>query len=98
PPPPTHFPYTTLFRSEITRLLGKEHVALQFPQRAQQDPCLGETGVADRQLAHRQSLRGEAFGHRRRRGEQLDRVAALRQPAGDEDRKSTRLNSSHGSI
>src|SRR2546426_5086399 len=75
PPRSTLFPYTTLFRS---------HVALQFPQRAHQDPRLGETGVADRQLAHRQSLRGEAFGHRRRRGEQLDR-----------DRKSTRLNSSH---
>src|SRR5207245_9591272 len=91
----SRFPYTTLFRSLE---LGGELVVLVAPAvRAQQ---LGEAvDLLEREaeclprLAHRAPR--TVGDHRRRHG-----GAALAVAAVDvlEDRKSTRLNSSHGSI
>src|SRR5689334_24327735 len=71
PPTSTLFPYTTLFRSHLAQLQGRQHArgALHPPE---QRPHAGQ-----------QLLRAEG----------LDQIVVRTQ-----DRKSTRLNSSHSSI
>src|SRR3712207_7935337 len=88
PPRSTLFPYTTLFRS--VRRPGEGHLPV----------------AADGGQAGRRGRRGEVGGRdphlgRGRRpvpvavhGDQRVRVS----PVGDQDRKSTRLNSSHANI
>src|SRR5207245_9060120 len=98
PPPPCtrRFPYTTLFRSyrDQRRLLLEQQRA--GPQ-GQEGPVsrLGEAaGLLQRVAGERGAARAAQEGRRPRRPEPQDlerRVPPL-------DRKSTRLNSSHGSI
>src|SRR5687768_17710936 len=90
PPRPTLFPYTTLFRSEAqsledARLLGPHDVTAHEP---------ADLGLAQVQHARRDGATGvDVDGPgRERRARELDHEA------GGEDRKSTRLNSSHGYI
>src|SRR5206468_12809775 len=92
-PSSTLFPYTTLFRSGLAR--GSERQASRVME------ALAEVGelpvaaaAADEGDARRQSVRAQARGHRERRLiEQVDEVGVDAQ-----DRKSTRLNSSHDQI
>src|SRR5207253_8759995 len=87
PPTSTLFPYTTLFRSILIsprRPDAVEERAHGLPRRIGTDgQCLGERERHVRRKGHRA---------RRRRVELID---VLR---GGEDRKSTRLNSSHVAI
>src|SRR3712207_8429755 len=85
PPRSTLFPYTTLFRSARPHLRAREGHGGRRP------------AAADRLVEHEQPVDGA--GHRVRR----QRRVGGRHPAaggglGDEDRKSTRLNSSHANI
>src|SRR5690606_41906385 len=88
PPTPTLFPYTTLFRSRTAGLkVGRERLDCAAVQG--RDPGDGEVcGQAPREL-------GAAVG-----GREVGLVDDddRRGPAGREDRKSTRLNSSHVKI
>src|SRR3712207_8217105 len=83
PPRSTLFPYTTLFRSP-PRVLLRLEPQLQRPQL--RDPVLDvvERGVEQVQLPLPGGLSGQL----------VPRVV----DAGGEDRKSTRLNSSHANI
>src|SRR3712207_8203530 len=85
PPRSTLFPYTTLFRSDLARRIGKsqEYVSrrirlLQLPPSAQQKILNKEVNA---------SLAQELYTLEE---EQIEKVI--------EDRKSTRLNSSHANI
>src|SRR5699024_12527975 len=81
PPRPTLFPYTTLFRSQGTRLgaaLPKAYVRLQGHSLVERSVCaMLDSGVVDDVAVI---------------------VAASMEYHAREDRKSTRLNSSHVSI
>src|SRR5262245_63434090 len=82
-PTPTFFPYTTLFRSHRRiRRLRIEHIA--FDRRLQViEPRLGRTGQLEHDLMR---PRGDSGGQQPpSRNRRIPR----------EDRKSTRLNSSH---
>src|SRR3712207_7322462 len=85
PPRSTLFPYTTLFRSADHR----------------QRPAVGEVEHVVEVAAHRASAPHRLVAHREvdtldRRG--LAWEEPLLEGAGDRDRKSTRLNSSHANI
>src|SRR3712207_9009742 len=85
PPRSTLFPYTTLFRSDLRRLLPQAHPALGH-QGEPVDPLVVQLDLVDvrrlRVLLDRLALPALAVG-----GPQLH-----------QDRKSTRLNSSHANI
>src|SRR3712207_7154087 len=84
PPRSTLFPYTTLFRS------------VEAAERGEGDALAGAAGVGDH--THRR-LRGPVLEQHPTGGVELPRAAA--RPGvvqGDQDRKSTRLNSSHANI
>src|SRR5690606_40967655 len=84
-PPPTHtlFPYTTLFRSMLELYLEEPHHV---------DGETGDTGNGDpRRPVGREDLADSAMGHEMPLGGST--VARHHQ-----DRKSTRLNSSHVKI
>src|SRR2546422_4687151 len=85
PPRSTLFPYTTLFRSHPLR-----------------EPVLLHLGAAERRRSVQRVRRaGNRRGQRGRRGFQDVSLRRLGAVAGDlsvQDRKSTRLNSSHGYI
>src|SRR2546430_13546499 len=90
PPRSTLFPYTTLFRSSV----------IPFEQ-----PRLERHGRRDKQMSRQVVRDGDVEKRRPVAGE--DRRVALHETddanernrnAGDEDRKSTRLNSSHSQI
>src|SRR5690606_41673340 len=83
PPSPTLFPYTTLFRS------GEQWRDLRLA-RARRDPR--RAGAAVQQLQRRLAVRR---GTGNRAEARLTRIESLR---GEQDRKSTRLNSSHVKI
>src|SRR5687768_18012364 len=83
PPRSTLFPYTTLFRSP-----GAEHDVVQLRQRHE---------VADLRRAAFGAL-AQADGAVLRHRADGTRQPAARQLHAGEDRKSTRLNSSHGYI
>src|SRR2546422_4266810 len=85
PPRSTLFPYTTLFRSEL--LLGLAEVGAPLEERRRQS---GRHRWHDRLLVHRLATRNRAGNCAQ---QDADLVFF-----GDEDRKSTRLNSSHGYI
>src|SRR5438105_11271187 len=80
PPRPTLFPYTTLFRSHAEVVADEDHA---------------HPGVALKLEQQAQDLVLDDHVERRRRlvGEQDPR--ARRDRGSDQDRKSTRLNSSH---
>src|SRR2546429_6871947 len=82
PPRSTLFPYTTLFRSQM-RLWGA--IATQRSAR----------GVCGRVVRAPESARLAALGTIL---EPIDRERAADDKGGNQDRKSTRLNSSHGYI
>src|SRR3712207_9144503 len=94
PPRSTLFPYTTLFRSEeVVRLLDGDRTVLDGVGDGLSDAALRRTehldrllGVADRHLVEHHRVR-LARQVRRQDGEEAV-----------EDRKSTRLNSSHANI
>src|SRR5207245_10230838 len=89
PPPPTPplSPYTTLFRSHAD-LAGSD----RSPARALVQPAPARPGIRGRRV------RGDRPAAVERSGPPVigHRHGALRRP--EQDRKSTRLNSSHGSI
>src|SRR3712207_9561635 len=94
PPRSTLFPYTTLFRSEDVLTLLRDDVGARGV-----DAALAEHRV---DLAAARVLRVAGVDHLdggRRRGRRPG-VGAVGVAAGDEreDRKSTRLNSSHANI
>src|SRR3712207_7562951 len=89
PPRSTLFPYTTLFRSDP--LAGAVRVAGAALPRPRRRPAVGQ--VVLRLLDRRQvqaGVGGQGGVQRRRPG--------LGRAGDDEDRKSTRLNSSHANI
>src|SRR5207249_5297020 len=91
PPGPTPFPYTTLFRSGADRLGRRpdEHEARRGHRLGERRP-LGEEPVAGvERLAFRRPGGGD---------ELRDTEVRFGRRRGAEDRKSTRLNSSHVSI
>src|SRR5687768_17779775 len=84
PPRSTLFPYTTLFRSELA---------------ARRVPAAG-CHVLRRihEVLRAGSARAPSLARDRRQGNAFRDRAAVRRRIGDQDRKSTRLNSSHGYI
>src|SRR5207253_11214125 len=94
-PPPTLFPYTTLFRSLAAGHLRERHDGAQVrlftdPQRREEERC-GLRQRVRQSPAEGQRLRRPAEHSRRKGPAVLLRVSAI-------DRKSTRLNSSHVAI
>src|SRR3712207_8279865 len=93
PPRSTLFPYTTLFRSDGAFRMGDEVLT----DRAQQHP--DEAAVTAGADHHEVGLLGPLDQHLGRVLPFLDRGPDVdRRVLGDEDRKSTRLNSSHANI
>src|SRR3712207_8239994 len=86
PPRSTLFPYTTLFRSRGRGLDRQRGVAARGDALAR-GAHVEVVGVA--------RLRGHREDALRQAGQRADEVA---RQAADEDRKSTRLNSSHANI
>src|SRR3712207_6922538 len=86
PPRSTLFPYTTLFRSHRD-VLDVDRTVLHAGAAGRAVPDLGRRDDTAEQVA----LRAEAPAVARR-------VLTLADLAGEEDRKSTRLNSSHANI
>src|SRR3712207_8821567 len=85
PPRSTLFPYTTLFRSELSCLLDRRRRRHALVERLV-PPDHGHAGAAG-------GGRGEPARHERGRDDQ-ERAPHARY----KDRKSTRLNSSHANI
>src|SRR3712207_7499815 len=85
PPRSTLFPYTTLFRSE-ERLAIAEPLVIAEPAEA---PGIGLVGADGAQ---------EVPAGGQRRAHILGKASGLGHGRLDEDRKSTRLNSSHANI
>src|SRR3712207_7212807 len=87
PPRSTLFPYTTLFRSvDRAAMLGHDPLEALGARRLQEHESLGDDVV------------GEPHAPVRRAQDRLQqRLPALERDA-EEDRKSTRLNSSHANI
>src|SRR3712207_9514625 len=94
PPRSTLFPYTTLFRSHVEHGRGvEEHLRGDVPDRL-------HVAVAHEERREQQAHpRGEE-GQDRDDRDQLEPLPARLDPGGqrEEDRKSTRLNSSHANI
>src|SRR5207247_7084163 len=91
PPRPPRFPYTTLFRSRVARVMSRAS-ARRSRWRRPSNSASSMSGAPPRldeldDLIRRRA-RPEDTGHTHRL--QLRHVGL-----GDEDRKSTRLNSSH---
>src|SRR5207244_12438514 len=92
PPAPPLFPYTTLFRSRYlaARRMGNPRA-----------PQPGRAGVRARperfeHAANVPGIEAERLGDERpRRGKAREVIITRRRQAGPQDRKSTRLNSSH---
>src|SRR3712207_8538613 len=84
PPISTLFPYTTLFRSARREVDGHR------VERAREDLPRERAGEGAGRRAERRHDRLHAAG--------LARAGQVRQHAADQDRKSTRLNSSHAKI
>src|SRR3712207_7817174 len=87
PPRSTLFPYTTLFRSDVAE--RTDHGGLR------RDPLGGLGGRALAAVDHPPVRPGLVEGQRVDAGD--DDLAGERE-RGDQDRKSTRLNSSHANI
>src|SRR3712207_9512661 len=94
PPRSTLFPYTTLFRSRELRRDHEDLVRLALGQLVQHLQVL----VGEQRLVGRAVVNGAEHGLDRLRLalRAQDRRRAL--PLGPQDRKSTRLNSSHANI
>src|SRR5688572_31401820 len=87
PPRATLFPYTTLFRSLEQRLVLQQGEVIEERVAAVEEP----RDPARRHVADQAVVLGEVDG--------AARVVAPRQGRhGEQDRKSTRLNSSHSQI
>src|SRR2546429_3389195 len=84
PPRSTLFPYTTLFRSKILQRSKPEHIQVKQRQR---------------QLRQAVAFMGcRRDDSTQRRNELISRQQRRKQQPASIDRKSTRLNSSHGYI
>src|SRR5207253_10296380 len=98
PPPPTPFPYTTLFRSAGIPKMRIEEAAARTQARidsgAQTIVGVNKFQVADQ--AEIEVLKVDNRSVRESQIAKLARLKAERDPAAD--RKSTRLNSSHVAI
>src|SRR2546422_8405871 len=86
PPRSTLFPYTTLFRSHVG-----EHALMLDREHLSGAPESGDHHVADQQRAQLVRKLAQQLQVARRRNHVAGRAL-------DRDRKSTRLNSSHGYI
>src|SRR2546422_3440458 len=88
PPRSTLFPYTTLFRSPARPVSACPLPDVHAPQRPPGDRARGSLGAGGggEHLVSRRLVGREAGAHR------------IRAPVRAQDRKSTRLNSSHGYI
>src|SRR3712207_7325765 len=92
PPRSTLFPYTTLFRSGVrARRRWLHGVAQRGVER--QRPFVALTSLPDEQ--HQPCLGSKGGGDV---GERRGRIGEEHRPEAAEDRKSTRLNSSHANI
>src|SRR2546429_9432897 len=94
PPRSTLFPYTTLFRS-VAEVVGEDALAHVAEHAREENPGGDASRLATSAragLGHRQEPRGFLLGSSSRR---WTNCSSSRMP---EDRKSTRLNSSHGYI
>src|SRR5207245_10937839 len=89
PPSPSPFPYTTLFRSRVRRLPEQEVREPGLARSADDQVRVGKLRCV--QVRRKQRL-VDPIGRHALADDALHRVDDLR------DRKSTRLNSSHGSI
>src|SRR3712207_9519347 len=94
PPRSTLFPYTTLFRSADVLRTRRLHRTVGGLARTERGPALERTeeDVGDR-AAH-----GLGHEQRQERARGADERAADEQHHVRQDRKSTRLNSSHANI
>src|SRR5207249_10303617 len=97
PPRPTLFPYTTLFRSQV-RLAEIHHEmeSEQLSAAARNVAVAAEVAVDLPGKRVRPDRDGGQIRRSQPAGER--RVGQERAVVGDQDRKSTRLNSSHVSI
>src|SRR3712207_7054229 len=90
PPRSTLFPYTTLFRSAVVDRV--RHFLVRFPQRRKRLPQIAQAQPG-------QQTRGGLLDAAVRILQQIiERLAQLADARVAEDRKSTRLNSSHANI
>src|SRR5206468_11907406 len=97
PPESTLFPYTTLFRSEISRF-ARNDGALEVSAEAAGDVSL-RAGVTRRGEELRRGAELDELTSEQEGGEVADARGLLHVVGhGHEDRKSTRLNSSHDQI
>src|SRR3712207_9361202 len=94
PPRSTLFPYTTLFRSAPER---DEQVVAQ-PARQRDVPAPPEVREVGRQVRHVEVLSQLVAEHVRRPQGHVGVAGEVAVDAQGEDRKSTRLNSSHANI
>src|SRR5437868_6876832 len=92
PPRSTLFPYTTLFRSLARAVLGV------FPAQLHQQGALGAEGQARPSVALGVRQLGLAEVQPAGDGQEVGGPTGVGQQGAEEDRKSTRLNSSHVSI
>src|SRR5207245_11145629 len=95
-PTSARFPYTTLFRSRQARIPQAQLAFLRVAGEIDEQQR-GLAPVAGRLRAALQLAQGAAHVVRLRAGQE-PRIAFLHATQAGEDRKSTRLNSSHGSI
>src|SRR3712207_7340836 len=92
PPRSTLFPYTTLFRSPRARALAEEALAMRRRLHHGDHP-----GTAN--SLHNLAMAWSSLGETRRARELYEQALAMRERLYPrEDRKSTRLNSSHANI
>src|SRR3989449_11235799 len=94
PPRSTLFPYTTLFRSEMVRRLAREDgFAMDVVPAVTDDGQAISSSLIRTAVAH-----GDLASAERGLGRPYSLRAVVERGAGRGDRKSTRLNSSHGYI
>src|SRR5207253_10778858 len=94
PPPPPPFPYTTLFRSPAA-VVDRDPLGVAHESLAERAAGAEELGMRRRRREHGGASGGCERGDRPRA---VEEQGAQRGTPGHQDRKSTRLNSSHVAI
>src|SRR2546421_11424376 len=94
PPRSTLFPYTTLFRSDLADVYFRKGL---YPEALDAAQSLSAAGQQDDAYL---ALLGDIYAHMgdSTKAVQIFQNAIARNPDNDQDRKSTRLNSSHDQI